>query len=556
MLINLKMKRHLKNPIFYLAVIFLLTLFLRLPSVTTPFLDVDEGINAVIGNTILNGGIPYRDAIDNRGPVGYYIYALIFFLFGKNNMMAIHLALIFLVSIISIILYLICTLIGNKKMAYWVILFFAVFSCSYTPRQMLSFNAEWCALIFSVIGAYLFLRFIFKEKYLFLFLSGLSFGLAFFAKQPSLFDFMAALLFCCFFVYSNKKSIKPLVKAATTMIVGFSTVIIIFVCYFYLKNALNDFWFWSWAYYTKYYVPGRSICEKLAGTILQLIYSFNGGNFLLYIFFITASLITVFRFFNKSKKVDKEIIIDFYLLFWCLFSYLGAAYSGRNFGHYFIMILPPFCIVAGRTLQILFDTFNFYIKSSKDKYPRCTSEIYNIKIFIIVVVISGIIFSLAKYTYEIDTRRFYLGQKTREIPYMNMPQTIFPLTEYIKQNSNEHEKILAWGFVPEIYILSNRMPASRHFYSNFLTGFMFGATEIDTSKYFFSRTWEIFMREIRNNMPIFIVDASVGEYFYYGKYPLSKYKELFVFLNENYIIDKDFVDKKGKLSFRLYKRIK
>ena len=75
------MKNIFKWPIFYIIVILIFILFSRLPFVWNPIYNVDEGVSATIGNSILEGGVVYKDAIDQRGPITYYIYALIFLLF-------------------------------------------------------------------------------------------------------------------------------------------------------------------------------------------------------------------------------------------------------------------------------------------------------------------------------------------------------------------------------------------------------------------------------------------------------------------------------------------
>lgn len=44
----------------------------------------DQGIIAWVGATILDGGMPYRDAFDLKGPAAYYVFALAQWVFGHN----------------------------------------------------------------------------------------------------------------------------------------------------------------------------------------------------------------------------------------------------------------------------------------------------------------------------------------------------------------------------------------------------------------------------------------------------------------------------------------
>jgi hypothetical protein len=60
----------------------------RLPGLLVPIWNVDEGVTSVVANVLREGGIPYRDSVDHRGPVTYVVYAALFALGGKNNMAA------------------------------------------------------------------------------------------------------------------------------------------------------------------------------------------------------------------------------------------------------------------------------------------------------------------------------------------------------------------------------------------------------------------------------------------------------------------------------------
>jgi len=47
-------------------------------------LGLDQGIFAWVGDTILRGGVPYRDAWEIKGPATHYLYALAQWLFGRD----------------------------------------------------------------------------------------------------------------------------------------------------------------------------------------------------------------------------------------------------------------------------------------------------------------------------------------------------------------------------------------------------------------------------------------------------------------------------------------
>ena len=78
-----------------------LTIGLRLFFIHIQFFNVDEAVSAVAANAILDGGLPYLDAIGHRGPLTYYAYSLIFAIWGKNHMIAVHWIYLFLTLVIT-----------------------------------------------------------------------------------------------------------------------------------------------------------------------------------------------------------------------------------------------------------------------------------------------------------------------------------------------------------------------------------------------------------------------------------------------------------------------
>jgi hypothetical protein len=59
-------------------------IFAALGSLTWP-LGRDQGMFAWVGEVILRGGLPYRDAWEMKGPLCYYVYAFVIALFGSND---------------------------------------------------------------------------------------------------------------------------------------------------------------------------------------------------------------------------------------------------------------------------------------------------------------------------------------------------------------------------------------------------------------------------------------------------------------------------------------
>src|SRR3989338_6358117 len=74
------MKKHH----FLFAVILILTFIFRLPSLFEPFWYGDEGIFAAVGRNLNLGGVLYENSWDNKPPMIYLTYQLIFKFFGVS----------------------------------------------------------------------------------------------------------------------------------------------------------------------------------------------------------------------------------------------------------------------------------------------------------------------------------------------------------------------------------------------------------------------------------------------------------------------------------------
>lgn len=568
----------LKKAVFCIAVVFIAVLYLRLPAGIEKFFNVDEGIGAVVADSILEGGVYYRDSIDQRGPVTYYIYALIFALFGKNNIFALHCGLILIIFGIAVFLYLIGVLIADRKTACWAVLFFAVFAHRFSASNMLAFHTEWCAIFFNTAGAYLFLKYLFKAGNIFIFFSGFSFGLAFFSKQPALLDFLTALFFCFIFNYiGGKKNTPASIKPCIYMAAGFFLPVIIIVTYYCLNNALKDFWFYFWVYNNRYYVAAVPALQRIKIAFFYFINpkGFLMVNYLLVLSFCAAGFIAVKRFFHNCKKLNRELLIDLYFFFWGISAYIGASYTGRNYGHYFIMILPSFCLLGAKTMQGLFNSVNYYFNTNKYKS-------LSIRVLLIIVICFGMIFPVIisadnkELAHGLLSGRIVAGSKFLHFALWDYGNTLFSseeffakrrlpllqreldeLVRYMRRTGASYEKIFVWGFYPEIYALAGLMPASRYTYCNFLTGLLPWVNvgkEIDTSAGIVPGSWDIFMGEIKKNMPLYIVDTSFGNHKGYGKYPLYKFQTFFHFISNNYVMEKIIFRSDMRISFLLFKR--
>lgn len=549
------LKLELKRQILFIGLFVVLILWGRLPWISIPFFNIDEGLYAASANTILHGGVMFKSAVDPCGPVTPYFYALIFKLFGANNMFAIHGAAIFLILFTSMGLFYIGTLLGDFKAGVFAAVFFILFSSFYRPEDVWAFNTEWFAAFFNVLGVYFLFQYFLKEGRYSLLLSGLFFGLGFFSKQVSLFHFFCAGFFLIVYGVIHRRNACGMLTTVGRIIAGFILIVLFFVSFFFINHAGEDFLFWFWKYHSSFYVPAISSVERinLAFKYFRDPQSFLGVNYFLTILFVWGSGQTVFGCFRRQGPIGSGLWANLYFMVWGILSYIGASYSGRQYGHYYILILPPFCLLAARTVSVFLDR-----KGIKKIWSWISDN--NVRMVSVFLVF------ISFYSYASLYGQFDLAARSKKKVFsekgllagLALSQD---LVAYIRSNSSEEDRIFVWGYYPEIYGLSNRISASRYINCNFLTGRIPARSEgqdVGGAAAVVPGSWKVFLEELNRNLPLYIVDTSLsdlGRYKTYVKYPLSKFKELEHIINVHYTVDKDFLGPRGDVVFRLYRRI-
>ncbi|PIE35294.1 hypothetical protein CSA56_04760 [candidate division KSB3 bacterium] len=536
--------RKIPGAIFLLIVILGSLFLLRLPSCFIPLWNVDEAVSACIANVIVDGGIPYRDAIDHRGPVTYYAYALIFNIFGKNNMPAVHIALSGLLLCVSVVIYACGTYVANKRAGLLTALFFTILSFgAFREGDMLAAHTEYVVIFFTSIAVYFLLRSLSHNNFFLLFLCGTCYGIAFFAKQPASLDLAAVFVFLELIAFFRQDQSPPFLKRVVCLACGFLLVTLYIILYFYTRGALQDFFFYFWTYNTKYYVPEIPFLMRIRNVLVPVkgLYS---KFFFVPILFFSGSLYSLYDFFTLSPRGSGLFKKDFYILFVLLTgaAFVGASLSGRTFGHYYIQMLPALCIIIGISTEKLFTVIQpFFIRAFSKKLLSAHSILAGT---FIACCIGSFLLPLPSRLYHSFSSPL---RKDREEE----------VVQYIKNSSTDHDHIFVWGFYPELYVLSHRMPASRYTFTNVLTGLIPWTNigeDVDTAYAIVPGTWEILMKELHENQPLLFVDASPVYYRNFGKYDPETFPALHRFLEQNYQLEFEISSDDESHGFKIYKR--
>jgi hypothetical protein len=278
--------------------------------------------------------------------------------------------------------------------------------------------------LFSLLGFLLFVKG--REQKLFLLASGAAIGISTLFKQTGILLLFAIIIFylCNLWIPVNRKKeyLTASAESIFLLLCGFIVPILIVVSYFWSVHALIPL--------TQYVIFGL----KEYGTQLNI--SALGYKFLSFsiIWFLSSvSLLTIgYKFIKKSSNWETLLAI------WLLLSLCPLV--SRQYGHYFIQILPPACLLA--SVQMVNIIRRPLVQNKESLRKHDTTHLLVLVCTVILVVIT-VVFS--SYSYITSDKSLTLQSQIRT-------------AEYIRSHTIKSDKILVYPYEPSIYFLSDRDP--------------------------------------------------------------------------------------------------
>ncbi|MBY0425338.1 MAG: glycosyltransferase family 39 protein [Cytophagales bacterium] len=307
-------------------------------------LNNDEAISAVAGVEIAHGGLAYKDAVDHRGPVTYYLYALAFRLGGDYNMWYVRILLSLLRAASAWILFKAVELMDPKAAAL-VTAIFCLMTVYGSSGDFLAFHTEWPMCFFVVLAGYGMIK-IMKGSSISPLAPlgvGFSFAMAILSKQLAVFDIAAwGTLFIIYAFYQEKFRVFWI--NVSWMAFSFVVTLGLVVGYFYLNGGLEDFIFYVFTYNSAYYMKGKSLLSLPWDMVNQLSWFFWSRKYLLLLLLFTFLSIAFIKRGNSQVSVAKFLAASALCFFIAL---IGTCLSGRPFGHYVIQLIPYISFFLG-----------------------------------------------------------------------------------------------------------------------------------------------------------------------------------------------------------------
>ncbi len=187
------------------------------------------------------------------------------------------------------------------------------------------------------------------------------------------------------------------------------------------------------------------------------------------------------------------------LWLWLLSGVLSVAVGFRFFGHYYLQLLPPLCLIAGGVLA------------------RASERVR-------VGTVGAAAFLAVGFS--------IVGHFAQ--PFGGEPQ-YQEVSRFIESNASERDRILVWGALPEVYWASNRRPATRFATNSFQTGHWGGRPQGDlTADLATPGALEQFLTDFGEHPPRYVIDTSPAAIRDAQYYPMSKFPSIEALVGANY----------------------
>lgn len=434
-------KREIKPDFdyFFLAGSVFLFALLRIPSLIEPDWYGDEGIYQVIGVALRSGHLLYRDIWDNKPPILYVYYALVY-----GDLFSIRLfSLLFGVGAIVTFFFLARVLFDKKRLPVFVstAVFAVLFGLPLLEGNIA--NAENFMLFPTLISLFLVLKLNIKSKLWIPILAGFFLSLSFLTKIVAVFDLGAFLviLFILRFldkpffnikkhVFSNGKRLVKVLKQEIILSVSFIIPILFTIVFFLYNGALSDYIKAAFSQNVGYVGYGNYFLIPQGFLILKL------G-------MLALSVLVIFKL---RKKIGVSGIV---IYTWLAFSLFSAFFSGRPYTHYVLVMIPAACLLVGSVFNGKKTTL--------------------LNLLLVLVLIFTVKFNFNLYTkvfsYYKNSADFVFDGKSakdyQEFFDNNVPKN-YEIARFISMNTKKDEGVFLLSDSSTIYFLAGKLPPGRY----------------------------------------------------------------------------------------------
>lgn len=459
------------GPVLLIAGICCLPLALYLPFLTEPFMR-DEGLFAAVAQLMLDGGIPYRDAFDNKPPLIFGWYALSFLLFGEN-VWAPRLMVALLLSATTLLVYVQGSLMFSRRAglvaaaAFGLSMGFAAFETNA--------NVEYFMLLPMVAALVAFTMGERSGSVLWFAVAGFFSAFAIFTKQTAVFNLGFFVIFLS--IQAAKRDGWAVWRSAELWhkggaLIGGCFVATVAVAAPFVASGTFPEMFEAVVIYSGGYVADVSLLTKLWIMVRSP----------LYVLAVTGPLAAVSALgvshLMRSREPGALLACG-----WLLSSVLAIAVAGRFYQHYYVMLLPGAALLVPAGIDWFRSNWNW-------KPARVIA-------MAVLPVLAGVSLVINGQIYAQPSPEERHVQKFSNHPMREWEVESVKLAAWLREHTSQDDLIYNLGFQSEVYFYADRKPGSR---------FLFDNPFAISNKF-----EEEAIRELAANRPVYIFDSAVHE---------------------------------------------
>jgi hypothetical protein len=485
MALNLSMDAIRYNPKTLGAFTLVALVVCSIPVFGTPFLN-DMQFYALVADKLLVGPPTFHVMLDTKPPLVFWHYALVFKLFGLNNVTAVKVVTMGWLGLSALLLVAIRKALSPAlSCPTLVALVFVLASFSGWGEEYLSSNSEILANLFILSGVWFLISKDFKGHPLRLLAGGACIGIACLYRYQSgaaIVAYATTLAYC-------RRQLKHSLSRLAWVAVGAALPGLLLVGHYARVGALADFQLLL--SYQRHYGQSAHAFD-VGATIRQLLLGLCG--------LIPLLLLTTWQAVTIVRNRAKASLGDVFQLMFVVFSVVTFFVGGR-YAHYFLQSIPALALLATERLTKTQTT---------GSGVQAWIEAHALTILIVVAAafttINGI---------------YYWTRKE--------PSKGLAIQTFIEVNSRPNDEVLLWVWRPELLLQTGRLFATRLLVNSPLLGQLDrspGAALRLTRRDGLAELWPAFLSDLRSAPPRLIIDDPPGR----SEWALERLPQLASFL--------------------------
>lgn len=393
----------------------------------------DQGILSWAGSVVLNGGVLYRDAWEEKGPLAVLPFTLAQRTFG-HNMWGIR-VFDLLVRLIDLIALAIVTLrFWDRKTAQYAVLLAALFS-TWLSFAISSQPDEWCGCVVTIIVAVVSNT---KRLVSSRVVAGCSLLLGVCVLQKPVYA-----IFVLLFAPFVDRNGRALLKTFATVAIGFSVPLIVTVAYFGLNHAIDSL-------VNVYLLSNLRANLKVEGSLTTQIRLFSYG----WRAFLPLTVGVPFALFGAMSLLARNSRFAALYVIWASLHVAILMLQGKYFEYQWVPLIVPISLGAAISLRQLHDF-----------RPVAATAVLTT---FLLLFINDPVTSLSDWI-SYRTGRISRDDYDARFVYLNKnhfdPLTIRRLATYVHDRTSNNETVQVWGFDAGINYLADRRTPTRFGYT-------------------------------------------------------------------------------------------